>query len=827
MADIFISYARPNRDKIEKLSKALEASGYSVWWDRRIEIGAEFSKDIERELNEAKAVIVAWSADANQSSWVKDEASAAHEQQKLIPVRLDTERPPIGFRQYQSLDLSDWRGDTEAAPFQQLLDALKSIPKEGVESPSPPMARQSTILSDKRIWGGALALAVVVGLAAVAIISSRDSRSEPVADTTSSTKTNEAPAAKGDSATGAVSLAVLPFVNMSSDPEQEHFADGLTEELLNWLANVEGLEVPGRTSSFRYKGKLEDMREIGQGLNVQYLLEGSVRLSGDQLRITAQLIEAENGFHLWSQTYDRKLDGIFAIQDEISRLVVTELLGAIPESGINNPAAVGNVDAKAHELYLEGRALWNARNLPDAFEKFRAATEIDPNHALAQSYKAVLAAYAIHNGFTLSVGGESNRSIMNAAISRAVSLQPTSADVLFAQGWVQEFGASMQSRGGSGDSAAKTLALGFYDRAVRANPRHVEALHALSRITLDSKRKIELLNRVLDIDFGLVSARRNLQDNYLQLEDFDSAIQLAERAYTLMPETSRAEGAILARNIGDIERMGEYLFRDWSGPGVDEFSRLLRAAVLADLGRMEEAVFLLEREVEETSSPNWALFTSLQAHGLRKQSESELAIAEQIYNLKDRPRWANGALSESLLANGDPQRALEIIVEARPDLVQPNDPQINISMFNSVFDREAVTGALILDKLQRHDEADSIWAASIDASVSDPMTGWRQHLARAILHGHSGDIDAAISELQTAYDKGFRFVYSFNCNGCIDRDFYDANGYFEPLFEETEFQQILAQIEAENAATLARLDERHNILARVREMMAKDDQAGE
>ena len=108
MADIFISYARDDRTRVERLAAALEAAGFSVWWDRNIEAGAEFSKHIEREINESKAVVVVWSKQANDSPWVKDEASAAHEQGKLVPICMDREGPPMGFRQYQSLDFVEW-----------------------------------------------------------------------------------------------------------------------------------------------------------------------------------------------------------------------------------------------------------------------------------------------------------------------------------------------------------------------------------------------------------------------------------------------------------------------------------------------------------------------------------------------------------------------------------------------------------------------------------------------------------------------------------------------------------------------------------------------
>ena len=357
MADIFISYARSDRDRIEKLAAALQAEGYSVWWDRELTGGEEFSKEIERELHAAKAVIVAWSRDGAASSWVRDEASLARSEQKLFPIRLDTEKPPLGFQQFHTFDFSGWKGARDAEPLKAL---IASIDKRTSAAPKAARAKDVRSESTRGIKPLYLAVgaigAVVLVAASIFMLRGPDEGDVPaiVADSEMASPSDVAPAATSQ---GVIGLAVLPFVNMSADPEQEYFADGLTEELLNWLANVEGLNVPGRTTAFQFKGKTDDLRKIAADLNAQYLLEGSVRSSGDALRITAQLIEAETGYHLWSETYDRQLKDIFAIQDEVAREVVTELLGEIPESGMVNPASVGDVDPRAHELYLEGRAL--------------------------------------------------------------------------------------------------------------------------------------------------------------------------------------------------------------------------------------------------------------------------------------------------------------------------------------------------------------------------------------------------------------------------------------------------------------------------------------
>src|SRR5207244_1731390 len=178
------------------------------------------------------------------------------------------------------------------------------------------------------------------------------------------------------------SIAVLPFVNMSDDKEQGYFSDGISEELLNLLSKVPQLKVAARTSSFSFKGKGAEIPEIARQLHVANVLEGSVRRSGDQLRITAQLIRAAEGYHLWSETYDRKMDDIFKIQDEIAGEVVKELkvklLGAAPK--------VRTTDPKAYALFLEAREL-GRQVTPEAFAKsdarLRQALEIDPRYAPA------------------------------------------------------------------------------------------------------------------------------------------------------------------------------------------------------------------------------------------------------------------------------------------------------------------------------------------------------------------------------------------------------------------------------------------------------------
>jgi serine/threonine-protein kinase len=201
----------------------------------------------------------------------------------------------------------------------------------------------------------------------------------------------EAPGEAATSAEGIRSIAVLPFVDMSAARDQEYFTDGITEELLNSLAQIEGLHVAARTSSFAFKGKNEDVADIGQRLRVQAVLEGSVRREGDHLRVTAQLVDTRTGYHLWSDNYDRESGEVFALQDELARAIVDELKLQFAPTEL---AARGTRNERAHDLYLLGLSRWHRRtaaSLTEALDFFQQAVQEDSLYArawagLAQTY---------------------------------------------------------------------------------------------------------------------------------------------------------------------------------------------------------------------------------------------------------------------------------------------------------------------------------------------------------------------------------------------------------------------------------------------------------
>jgi TolB-like protein len=233
------------------------------------------------------------------------------------------------------------------------------------------------------------------------------------------------------------SIAVLPFVDMSPGKDQDYFSDGVTEELLNRLAQIEDLHVAARTSSFAFKGKNEDIAEIGRKLRVQAVLEGSVRRDGDHVRITAQLIDARTGYHLWSDNYDREATSIFAIQDEISSAIVDalEVQFAAVGGGESNQ---GTVNAVAHDLYLRGLARWNVRTDPslrEALDLFTQAAAEDSTYARA--YAGLAMTYALLPTFG-DFGHDEALEKGSAAAARAIALDAMLAEAHGALGQIAQ-----------------------------------------------------------------------------------------------------------------------------------------------------------------------------------------------------------------------------------------------------------------------------------------------------------------------------------------------------------------------------------------------------
>jgi len=272
------------------------------------------------------------------------------------------------------------------------------------------------------------------------------------------------------------SIAVLPFVNMSGDPDNEYFSDGISEEILNVLAGTPELRVAARTSSFSFKGKAMEVPEIADALKVRMVLEGSVRRQGDKVRITAQLIDAQDGFHVWSQTYDRKLEDIFAIQDEIARAIGEELKVKIAGSARAGKGAGATPNLASHDLYLRGMALWHTRGeqqLWDAIAAFEEAAALDPRSA--QAFAGLALAYSVVGSYSARVPFDETLARARNAAEMALALDPTLPEAYAALGSVA---------GTGGDRRSTSVAL--LERAVDLRPSFATAHQWLGTLLVTS-----------------------------------------------------------------------------------------------------------------------------------------------------------------------------------------------------------------------------------------------------------------------------------------------------------------------------------------------------
>ena len=342
MADIFVSYARSDKARVAPLVAAIEAKGWSVWWDPAIAAGQQFDDQIDTELQVASAVLVVWTPTSVASRWVRGEARDAAERGILVPVRFEDARLPIDVRAIQTTDLDKWGDDPASAPFQDLLRSLGTVIKR----------QRASVKS----------------------------------------AASSAPSA---AAVPRVAICVLPFANMSGDQEQEYFSDGITEDIITDLSKVSALAVVSRNSAFMYKGKHVDVPKLARELKVGYVLEGSVRKAGGRVRITAQLVDGSSNEHLWAERYDRDLNDIFALQAEISEAIVKALkLKLLPEEkkaieqrGTDNVEAY-NLYLLARQSYITGHEA-DVRRVEALIRLCNRAIEIDPKYSRAWALMAI------------------------------------------------------------------------------------------------------------------------------------------------------------------------------------------------------------------------------------------------------------------------------------------------------------------------------------------------------------------------------------------------------------------------------------------------------
>jgi len=320
--------------------------------------------------------------------------------------------------------------------------------------------------------------------------------------------------------TASKSIAVLPFVNMSSDPEQEYFSDGIAEELLNLLSKIPGLRVSARTSSFQFKGENLDVQKIGRQLNSSLVLEGSVRKSGTNVRITAQLIDAGSGFHLWSETYDREIEDVFAVQDEISAAIVDAMQEHLGLQVASVPRVRAAENPAAHEAYLRGLYLV-AQDTRDGYQgailEFERALSHDPDYAIA------------HAGLAMAITGPFARPEIRAGaalhIKRAMALDPELAEAHVAMGHSLYFDFRFED------------ALTSYNRAAQINPNYAIAY--------------TWMGQLLNLDLGRYAEAFPMRETAMRLDPL-SRPTIVFYVQALIERNRLAEAAVELDKIASI-----------------------------------------------------------------------------------------------------------------------------------------------------------------------------------------------------------------------------------------------------------------------------------
>ncbi|MDH4107692.1 MAG: tetratricopeptide repeat protein [Gammaproteobacteria bacterium] len=574
------------------------------------------------------------------------------------------------------------------------------------------------------------------------------------------------------------SIAVLPFVAMTSSQDDEFFADGLSEEILNVLANVEGLKVAGRTSAFYYKGRNEDLRVIADALGVAHVLEGSIRRSGDRLRVTAQLIKAGDGFHLWSETFDRADGDTFAIQDEIATNVARALQAEI--MGIAQPVDGGR-NIEAQNLYLVAQAAIAQRTLPDtrqARDLYAQASLLDPGNPryLAGYAEAVALQYWNYR----DIGAQEAIAEAGTAIENALAAGEPSSDTLAIAGLVQELRVLSLN-----DSAAKARALDYYERAARKEPNNIRALQWLASIYLDinePEKARAAFARVVEIDPLNSLSQTGLANALAALGRFDEARAHLYKLQTLFPRvsTSYRYAANIEWDLGHHDR---YIF--WMERAVAADPNPLEILMLVDgysvLGWADKALEAAERFRETSKGTD----ISRQVQALLDRDFETLALeAMDLYKVSGAAYYsARAAWAEAVL--GRCAEAIPVLETQYPSLrgevIEYLD---NMDLGDAVLlaHCKSATGA-------RADAARLTTALLASPMLSDTAIRYTPYrrLIRVATHSVAGDIPSALADLATIDSTGMPLGF-----GRLALP-VDELPVFENLAGETAFQHYASQ----------------------------------
>ncbi len=458
------------------------------------------------------------------------------------------------------------------APVPSLSDALEGVPEEIDQAVSKAMAKDAAArFTTSGEFGRALVAPTVTTPTAI-----------PVPEGVQSVK----------------SMAVLPFTNMSADPENEYFTDGMAEEIINALSKIKSLSVASRTSSFAYKGKTEDIREIGKKLEVSAVLEGSVRKMGNKIRISVQLINVANGYQLWSERYDREIEDVFAIQDEIAQNITRALRVVLSEDEKRAIEKLSTENVEAYDYYLRGRKFFHQHrrtSIEFARQMFTRAIEIDPEYALAHSGIADCCSIL----YMYFDARESNLKQADAASRKALQLDPDLAEAHSARGLAYSLSKQYEP------------AMQEFETAMKLDPKLYEAPYFYGRACLAQGKWFEaapLFEKAAQLrpeDYQaptfLAAAFAGQGRIHEASKASHRAVNVIEQWLDLNPDDARALnlGATIWSNLGQPEKALEWARRSLVIDKEDPQLLYNVACVYAIEGMRDDAISCLERAVDK------------------------------------------------------------------------------------------------------------------------------------------------------------------------------------------------------------------------------------
>lgn len=597
---VFISYSRADQKRALPVIELLERAGYVVWWDGLLEGGERFSRSTETALETARTVVVLWSQTAIASHWVHDEATRGRDRGVLVPLSLDGSEAPLGFRQFQCIDVSKGKLRPSAERILRAVAALHDAAPVDVPSLPPPSRLNRRLV----LAGGAGILLAAGGGAAwwSGLV--------------------------GPSRAGANSVAVLPFVNLSGDPAQAYFSDGLAAEVRAELARNALLQVAAQASSNQFRERGEDAKAMSRKLGVAYLLDGNVRKSADSVRISAELIDGRTGFSQWSQSFERPLTNVFAVQDEIAEAVTAALTARVSSGGAPRAAEIGGTrDVAAYDAFLRGKDLFDqaANEGTDraALARFEEAIALDRKYGAAHAARA-LALAVIANQYVPAGQRPALFRDATAAARRATELAPKLAQAFSALGFVLHSGLLdwQAARApydksyalGAGDAdvlnrfalfCARTgrfaEAASAMDRAImldRLNPRTYRQQGQVAFAARRYAEAIAPLDRALELNPKMGTANSVKGSCLLFLNRLDEARAAFEREPSLLVALpGQAVVALRQNRAADAERLFRRLVSEFG-----DIALYQQAQVLAQWNKPVEALATLGRARDQNDA---------------------------------------------------------------------------------------------------------------------------------------------------------------------------------------------------------------------------------